>query len=210
VQAFRVVADQCNYDFQLLDEVIRINADQRQRFIKKVRNAVWTLRGKQLGVLGLAFKSDTDDIRESPAIMIVETLLKEGAFVRAYDPAGMPNAKRVLKSAALTYAADAYDAATGCDALLILTEWKEFANLDLQKLRGRVNHAIVVDGRNLYDPEKMTSAGFIYHSVGRDTAVSKEVRLAPPVPRVGLSEIAQLAKTPFGVGAAAVGGETAL
>jgi UDPglucose 6-dehydrogenase len=134
VQAFHAVADQCGYDFGLLAEVMEINVEQRHRFLKKVRSALWTLRGKQLAVLGLAFKSDTDDIRESPALAIIEDLLKEGTRIRAYDPAAMPKTRQALASAAVEYASDPYHAIANCDALLILTEWKEFAALDLPRV----------------------------------------------------------------------------
>jgi UDPglucose 6-dehydrogenase len=171
VQAFRVVAEQCNYEFGLLTEVIRVNAEQRRRFVKKVRNALWTLRGKKLAILGLAFKGETDDIRESPAIEIISTLLKEGAHVCAYDPVAVPRAKEVLEHDGLSYAEDPYAAASGCDALLILTEWKQFSQLDLEKLRAAVKHPIVIDGRNLYHPAEMARAGFVYHSIGRRVAI---------------------------------------
>src|SRR6202789_3335553 len=131
VQAFHAVASQCGYDFGLLTEVMGINLEQRRRFLKKIRSALWTLRGKKLGVLGLAFKGDTDDIRESPAIAIIEALLREGAQIRVFDPAAQSRAMEVLPETGVVYAKDAYEAASGCDALLILTEWKEFAQLDL-------------------------------------------------------------------------------
>ena len=108
VQAFRMVAEQCNYEFGLLTEVMRVNTEQRTRFLKKIRNALWTLRGKRLGVLGLAFKGDTDDIRESAALEIISALLKEGACVCAYDPAAIPKAKEVLEKNNMSYAADPY------------------------------------------------------------------------------------------------------
>ena len=167
VQAFHAVANQSGYDFGLLREVMRINIEQRQRFLKKVRTALWTLRGKQLAVLGLAFKSDTDDIRESPALAIIEMLLKEGAQVRVYDPAAMPKTQPVLPSASVEFSADPYAAAANCDALLILTEWKEFANLNLPRLQSLLKYPIVIDGRNLYDPQRMAEAGLIYYSIGR-------------------------------------------
>jgi UDPglucose 6-dehydrogenase len=175
VQAFYVVANQCNYDFGLLTEVMRINAEQRHRFLKKVRSALWTLRGKQLGVLGLAFKSDTDDIRESPATAIIEALLKEGAQVRVYDPAASARAKQSLPKSGVAYGDDPYDTASGCDALLILTEWKEFANLNLARLHSILKYPVVVDGRNLYNPEQMANAGLIYHSIGRAAGVPKHM-----------------------------------
>jgi len=171
VQAFQAVAGQCNYDFALLTEVMRINAEQRLRFLKKVKSVLWTLRGKRLPVLGLAFKGGTDDIRESPAIAIIQALLKEGSQNHAYDPAAISKAKRILPEESVPYASDPYDAATGCDALLILTEWKEFANLDLRKIRSLLKHPIVIDGRNLYPTGQMTTAGLIYYSVGRPVGV---------------------------------------
>jgi UDPglucose 6-dehydrogenase len=166
VMAFRAVARESGYDFRLLDEVMRINEDQRQRFLRKVRSALWTLRGKNLGVLGLAFKGGTDDIRESPALFLVQALLQEGCKITAYDPAAMERAQEVVSSN-ITFADSAYQAAHGADALLILTEWEEFANLDLNRLRQELKYPIVIDGRNLYDPEVMAAEGFSYYSVGR-------------------------------------------
>jgi UDPglucose 6-dehydrogenase len=175
VQAFHIVASHCNYDFGLLTEVMRINAEQRLRFLKKVKSALWTLRGKSLAVLGLAFKGDTDDIRESPAIAIIQALLKEGAQVHVYDPAAMSKAKDALSSQDVVYSNDPYEAAADCDALLILTEWKEFANLDLRRIRSLLKHPIVIDGRNLYPIDRMTSAGLIYYSIGRAVGVPEPV-----------------------------------
>jgi UDPglucose 6-dehydrogenase len=166
VMAFRAVARECSYDFRLLDEVMRINEDQRQRFLRKIHRALWTLRGKRLGVLGLAFKGGTDDIRESPALFLVQALLQEGSKVTAYDPAAMERAREVLGTT-ITFAESPYEAAHGADALLLLTEWEEFANLDLNRLREELKYPIVIDGRNLYDPEVMAANGFTYYSVGR-------------------------------------------
>jgi UDPglucose 6-dehydrogenase len=173
LMAFRAVAKEVGYDFRLLDEVMRINEEQRHRFLRKVRAVLWTLRGKRLGVLGLAFKGGTDDIRESPALLLVQELLREQCQVRAYDPAAMERAKEVLKSS-VEFAKDAYEAATGADALLILTEWEEFACLDLDRLRKTLKYPIVLDGRNLYDPATMVEHGFSYYSVGRPAAVMEE------------------------------------
>src|SRR5580704_13216432 len=166
VMAFRAVARESGYDFRLLDEVMAINEDQRQRFLRKVRSALWTLRGKHLGVLGLAFKGGTDDIRESPAVFLVQALLQEGCRITAYDPAAMERTQELISSG-MTFANSAYEAARLADALLILTEWEEFANLDLQRLRQELKYPIVIDGRNLYDPEVMAAQGFTYYSVGR-------------------------------------------
>ena len=173
LMAFRAVAKESGYDFRLLEEVIRINEEQRHRFLRKVRSVLWTFRGKRLGVLGLAFKGGTDDIRESPALLLVQELLREGCHICAYDPAAMERAKEVLKSG-VEFAADAYEAATGADALLILTEWEEFAALDLERLRTLVKYPIVLDGRNLYDPAVMVEHGFSYYSVGRAAALTEE------------------------------------
>jgi UDPglucose 6-dehydrogenase len=175
--AFRAVARECGYEFRLLDEVIRINEDQRLRFLRKVRSALWTLRGKRLGVLGLAFKGGTDDIRESPAVLLVQSLMQEGCQVVAYDPAAMERAREVF-GGSIEFAANAYEAARGADALLILTEWEEFAALDLDRLNQELKYPIVVDGRNLYAPEAMVARGFTYYSVGRPTAAPESQTLA--------------------------------
>jgi UDPglucose 6-dehydrogenase len=174
--AFRAVARESGYEFRLLDEVMRINEDQRQRFIRKVRTALWTLKGKQLGVLGLAFKGGTDDIRESPSIAIIESLIAEGSRVVAYDPAAMGRAAEILP-ASVSYAKSAYDAVKGADALLVLTEWEEFKQLDLARIRGLLRYPIVIDGRNLLNPEDMRKHGFIYLSIGRPDIVPQEERL---------------------------------
>jgi UDPglucose 6-dehydrogenase len=173
LMAFRAVAKESGYDFRLLDEVIRINEDQRRRFLKRVRSVLWTLRGKRLGVLGLAFKGGTDDIRESPAILLVQELLREGCHICAHDPAAMDRAKEVLH-ASVEYTAGPYEAATGADALLILTEWEEFAALDLGRLRKLLKYPIVIDGRNLYDPAIMSAHGFSYYSVGRPASLTED------------------------------------
>lgn len=166
IMAFRSVAREYGYDFNLLNEVMRINEDQRHRFLRKVQSALWTLRGKHLGVLGLAFKGGTDDIRESPALAVVQALLQQGCKIAAYDPAAVERTREVLKNS-IAYANSSYEAAHDADALLILTEWEEFANLDLSRLRQELKYPIVIDGRNLYDPEVMAAQGFTYYSVGR-------------------------------------------
>lgn len=168
VAAFRSVASQLGIDFSLLHEVERINQQQKKRFLSKVRSALWTLRGKRLGVLGLAFKGETDDIRESPAIDLVEMLLAEGCHIAAYDPAAMRRAEGELPTAPrLTYVESAYAAAEGADAVLVLTDWREFAELDLKRLSGVMRYPIVVDGRNMFEPKTMAEYGITYISVGR-------------------------------------------
>jgi UDPglucose 6-dehydrogenase len=169
VMAFRAVARECGYDFRLLDEVMRINEDQRDRFLRKVRSALWTLRGKHLGVLGLAFKGGTDDVRESPALFIVQALLQEGCKITAYDPAAMARTREIMNSQ-IQFVNSSYEAAHEADALLILTDWEEFANLDLDRLNQELKYPIVIDGRNLYDPEAMAARGFSYYSVGRSAS----------------------------------------
>jgi UDPglucose 6-dehydrogenase len=171
VVAFRSVAEQLGIDFSLLAEVERINAQQKKRFMSKVRSALWTLRGKRVAVLGLAFKGETDDIRESPAIDLVEMLIGEGCYVAAFDPAAMTRAEQELPAGPqLCYAKDAYDAATGADALLILTDWSKFGDLDLERLYTIMRYPIIVDGRNMYEPRVMLENGFTYFSVGRPAA----------------------------------------
>jgi len=181
VAAFRSAAREHGYKFELLDEVHRINEQQRQRFLKKVRTALWTLKDKRLAVLGLAFKDGTDDVRESPSIEIIKCLLAEGCQIVAFDPAAMERAKGVLADS-VAYASDAYAAATGADALLILTEWKEFAALDLARIRELLNYPIVLDGRNLYSPKQMAAAGLDYYSMGR--AADKISHPTPLEPRI--------------------------
>jgi UDPglucose 6-dehydrogenase len=171
VSAFQAVAAEIGYDFRLLEEVRSINQQQRKRFLRKVRRAVWNLRGKNLAVLGLAFKGGTDDIRESPAISIIQDLLHDGCRLSVYDPAAMERAKEVLPGGSVRFAEDAYDAAHRAEALLILTDWEEFGHLDLKRLRQELRLPVVIDGRNMYRPEQMVNAGFIYCSVGRPDAM---------------------------------------
>lgn len=179
LKAFYSVARESGYDFRLLQEVMEINREQRVQFLRKVRSMLWTLKGKRLGVLGLAFKGGTDDIRESPAIEIVKSLLKEGCEVRAFDPAANERARQTLPPQGMSYHQSAYGAAEGADALLILTDWADFENLDLARLKSVLRYPILIDGRNLYDPAEMARAGFIYSSVGR---TNTQPSMMPPSP----------------------------
>ncbi len=163
--AFYEISRDLGYDFSLLREVIAINAEQRRRFLRKVEEALWVVKGKLVGVLGLAFKPGTDDIREAPALEVLRWLEKEGARVKAYDPAAMENVRRLYPD--VTYCPSPYEAAQGADALLFLTEWDEFASLDLARLHSLMNHAIIVDGRNIFSAQAMAEAGFEYYSLGR-------------------------------------------
>jgi UDPglucose 6-dehydrogenase len=173
LKALRGFAKEFGYEFRLLDEVISINENQWCQFLKKVRSAVWNLRGKHLAVLGVTFKGGTDDVRESPAITIIRALLQERCTVSAYDPAGSENAREILPASGIEFADNPYEAAQGADALLILTDWEQFRHLDLDCLRGGLNQPIVIDGRNLYDPKRMERAGLLYYSVGRSSPTLK-------------------------------------
>jgi UDPglucose 6-dehydrogenase len=173
--AFRVVAREYGYDFTLLEDVMAINVEQRRRFVRKVRRALWTLKGKRLGVLGLAFKNGTDDIRESPAIAVIRDLIAEGCSVVAYDPAANERAAEVLPDDRVSFVKDPYEVAKAADALLVLTEWQEFKSLDLARLHAALRYPIVIDGRNLFEPLQMQEHGFIYLSIGRpDVVPTKE------------------------------------
>jgi len=165
LSAFIKISEQLGYDFSLLKEVQRINAGQMDRFHKKITDTLWVLKDKKIGVLGLAFKQNTDDVRMSPAIDLCQRLQKEGAILRVHDPKAMDKAKDVLKN--VTYVDDMNDVADGCDALVVATEWPEFKKLDLERARKLLSHPILFDGRNLFDPQEMEKLGFIYKSVGR-------------------------------------------
>jgi UDPglucose 6-dehydrogenase len=165
LSAFIQIAGQLGYDFRLLKEVQRINAEQMDRFVKKIQDTLWVLKDKTLGVLGLAFKQNTDDVRMSPAIELCHRLLKEGARLRVHDPKAMDKARAVLPE--VTYCDDMNAVADGADALVVATEWPEFKQLDLDRVRKALTHPILFDGRNLFDPQEMEAMGFIYKSVGR-------------------------------------------
>jgi len=165
LSAFIHIAEELGYDFRLLKEVQRINAEQIQRFLKKVRDALWIVKDKTVAVLGLAFKPNTDDMRSAPSLEIIRALQQEGARIRAYDPKAMDKAKELLPS--VEFCADAYAAAKDADALILCTEWDEFRQLDLPRLRSLMAQPIVLDGRNVFDPAQMKALGFTYKSVGR-------------------------------------------
>ena len=165
LSAFIKIAEQVGYDFRLLKEVQHINAGQMDRFVKKILETLWVIKDKTIGVLGLAFKQNTDDARMSPAIVLCQRLQKEGAILRVHDPKAMAKAKVVLKD--VTFVEDMNAVAEGCDALVIATEWDEFKKLDLERARKSLTHPIMFDGRNLFDPAEMERLGFIYKSIGR-------------------------------------------
>ncbi|HYE33459.1 MAG TPA: UDP-glucose/GDP-mannose dehydrogenase family protein [Methylomirabilota bacterium] len=165
LSAFIKISEQLGHDFALLKEVQRINASQMDRFVKKITDTLWVLKDKTIGVLGLAFKQNTDDVRMSPAIDLCQRLIKEGAHLRVHDPQAMEKAKAILPN--VTYVEDMNAVPDGCDALVIATEWPVFKKLDLDRARKVMTHPIMFDGRNLFDPKEMESLGFIYKSVGR-------------------------------------------
>jgi UDPglucose 6-dehydrogenase len=165
LSAFIKISEQVGYEFKLLKEVQRINADQMERFIKKITDTLWVLKDKKIGVLGLAFKQNTDDVRSSPAIDLCQRLLKDGATLRVHDPKAMDKTKSLLPN--VTYVDDMNAVSEGCDALVIATEWDEFKQLDLARAKKGLTHPIMFDGRNLFDPVEMEKLGWIYKSVGR-------------------------------------------
>jgi UDPglucose 6-dehydrogenase len=167
VDAFVRISEKIGYSFNLLKEVRHINEEQKALFVKLIEDKLWIVKDKVIGVLGLAFKPDTDDMRSAPAIDIIQALQHEGAKIKAYDPVAMPNAKRILKD--VTYAQDAYAAAKGCDCLLILTEWDEFKKLNLKRIRSVMRQPVLFDGRNVYHDQDLTGLGFEYYGVGRGT-----------------------------------------
>jgi UDPglucose 6-dehydrogenase len=165
LSAFIKISEQVGYDFALLREVQKINTEQMRRFLKKISDTLWVLKDKRIGVLGLAFKQNTDDVRMSPAIDLCQRLLQEGAVLRVHDPRAMEKARAILPGA--TFVDDMNAVAEGCDALVVATEWDEFKKLDLEHARRTMTHPILFDGRNLFDPAEMERLGFIYKSIGR-------------------------------------------
>ena len=167
IAAFITISEQLGVPFNLLKEVQRINATQRDRFLKSIRNVLWVLRDKKIAVWGLAFKPDTDDLRSSVAIDLIADMLREGAHVTVYDPKGMEKAHEIKEIAGAKFAATALEATEGAEALVIATEWSEFASVDLATVKEKMATPIVFDGRNLFDPATMAKVGFHYHSIGR-------------------------------------------
>jgi len=156
-----------------LKEVQRINLTQKERFLKLIRDTLWVLLEKKIAVWGLTFKPDTDDVRSSVAIELVDSMLREGANVSVYDPKGMEKARELKAVADAKFAPSALEAVDGAEALVIATEWPEFANIDLAEVKKRMTTPIIFDGRNLLDPETMGELGFHYHSMGRASVVPR-------------------------------------
>lgn len=168
VEALLYTANENEYDFKLLKSIVTVNQGQKERLVEKVRAHYGDLRGKKFAVWGLAFKADTDDVRESPAFYTIPQLLDAGATVVAYDPHAIENTKRQLgEPEGLHYADDKYAACEGADALLIITDWREFREADISKVTQHLSSPVIFDGRNLYDPAAMAAAGIHYESIGR-------------------------------------------
>jgi UDPglucose 6-dehydrogenase len=165
LQAFVSLAERSGVDFSMLREAEKINHRRIDRFMEKIRRALWVIKGKQIGVLGLAFKPNTDDVRFAPAIDLIHQLLTNGARVRAFDPEAIDKARAILPQ--IEYGKTPYDAAEGSEALLIATEWPEFRKLDWHKVRDSMSRPLILDGRNLLVPSEMKALGFEYYSLGR-------------------------------------------
>lgn len=165
-QAIVNIAKEHTYDFEIVKAVIKVNEKQRMLMVEKIKKAVGDLKDKMVGILGLSFKPNTDDMREAPSVSIIRGLQKEGAKIRAFDPAAMDEAKKFLSN--VEYCSDPYEVANNSDALVILTEWNQFRNLDIDKIKDLLKRPILIDMKNIYDPKKMKAAGIRYTGVGRE------------------------------------------
>lgn len=172
VSAFIKISEKNGYDFRLLKEVEKINAGQLGFFLKKIHDSLWNLSGKKIAVLGLSFKPGTDDMREAPSVKVIEFLLSEGATVTAFDPAAVPSAKKIFSE--VGFAESVFGAVEGAHGVVFLTEWKEFAEIDLAAMKKRMKQPLVFDARNIFDPAKMKRLGFSYHCVGRGSLESEQ------------------------------------
>ena len=165
VDAFVHISGKLGYDFGILKAVRKVNEEQKALFVRKVEEALWIVKGKTIGVLGLSFKPNTDDMRSAPSIDIINSLKENGARIKAYDPHAMKKAQSIIKG--ITFSKTPYDAARNSDALVIMTEWHEFEVLDLARIKKSMKNALVIDGRNVFDPVRMKKLGFKYISIGR-------------------------------------------
>ena len=166
LSAFIRIAERIGYDFGMLKEAQKVNEYQKVLLVKKIEGLLWNLSKKTITVLGLSFKPDTDDVRNAPALDIIEMLRKEGARVKVYDPQAMDKARKILPKG-VEFCKDAYSAAKNSDCILLATEWNEFKELDFKKIRRQMRQPILVDGRNIYDPAEMKRIGFTYIGIGR-------------------------------------------
>jgi UDPglucose 6-dehydrogenase len=163
--ALALLADSLGYDFEIVKSVIRVNQLQRQRMVEKIHKAVGPLKGKTLGILGITFKQNTNDIREAPSLYIIKKLESLGARIKAYDPAGMEEGRKLLKK--VSFQDNLYDVGKGADALILVTEWNPFRTIDWTKMKSLLKHPLVIDLKNMYEPVKMHQLGIKYHCVGR-------------------------------------------
>lgn len=189
LRAFIHLAEEYKVNCGLLRETERVNQDRVTRLIRKIREALWIVDNKTIAVLGLSFKPDTDDLREAPSLRVIEALQALGARLRIYDPQGLAQFQTMVgaEPGVLTLCRDAYDAADQADAIVVLTEWDEFRHLDLERLREQMHTAIMIDGRNIYDPADLERAGFEYQGMGRHT--SPGAPLPDSVPKLSLSQM---------------------
>jgi len=165
LDAFITISEKLGYNFQLLEAVREINQHQKVFFLDKIKDILWVIKDKTIGILGLSFKPNTDDIRNAPSIDIIKTLQAEGVKIRVYDPQAMKKAKGILNN--VKFCKDPYDASQHCDCLLVITEWDEFKELDFTKIKKLLKRPIIIDGRNIYEPRRMEKLGFTYVGIGR-------------------------------------------
>jgi UDPglucose 6-dehydrogenase len=165
VDAFIRLSEKSGYKFSLLKEVRQVNEDQKKAFVRLIEDKLWIVKDKVIGALGVAFKPDTDDMRNAPATDIIQALQSEGAKIRAYDPEAAQNAKKIMKG--VTFCKDVYTMAKGCDSLMLLTEWDEFKKIDFKKIKQAMRQAMIFDGRNLYHDRDLENLGFEYYGIGR-------------------------------------------
>jgi UDPglucose 6-dehydrogenase len=168
LDAFVSIAEKIGYDFHLLRVVKDINEAQKEQILKKIKDNLWVIKGKTIGLLGLSFKPDTDDIRNAPSLEIIKALQKEGARIKAYDPQAMDKAREVLKG--LKFCKDPYQVCKDADCLLIVTDWNEFKELDFTRVKKLLKRPLIFDGRNIYQPATLEKMGFTYVGIGRKTS----------------------------------------
>ncbi len=168
VDAFIRLSEKSGYDFHLLKAVRATNEEQKQAFVRLIEDKLWIIKGKTIGVLGLAFKPNTDDMRNAPSVDIILRLQAEGAKIKAYDPQAMDNAKSIFKG--ITFCSDVYSAVKGVDCLVVLTEWEEFRQVDFKRLKTLMHQPVIFDGRNLYKNDNLVALGFEYFGIGRGAA----------------------------------------
>lgn len=181
-QALVHIASDVNYDFKIVKSVIETNNEQRMRVVEKLHHVLGDVRGKTIAVLGLAFKPNTDDVRYAPALDVIPELIRKGAVVKAYDPIALNNAKTELKDYRnIVYSTDLYETLRDSDACLVLTDWADVVEMDLEKVQQLLRLPIIIDGRNCFDLDEMKRLGFIYHSIGRPS-VEGYVPVAQNVP----------------------------